>query len=88
MGFQRQGQGGGPGFPVGAFEQGVAQFGLKVADCHAHGRRHAAQGAGGGREGSAVKHGEKQFDVVAGKIQLGNLLSVNLIAADFFCQED
>ncbi|MCY1463603.1 hypothetical protein D9M71_815160 [compost metagenome] len=73
---------------MGALEQGIAKLGLKVADRHAHGRRHPTQGAGGGREGSAVKHGEKQFDVVAGKIQLGNLLSVNLIAADFFCQED
>ncbi|MNP40816.1 hypothetical protein D3C76_1344810 [compost metagenome] len=59
VGFQGLGHGGGPGFPVGAFEQGEAQLRFEVADRHAHCRRHSAQSPGGGGKRAAVEHGEK-----------------------------
>ncbi|EJT83717.1 hypothetical protein PPS11_31596 [Pseudomonas putida S11] len=86
MRFQRLGLGGGADFPWAALEQGVAQFGLEVADGHAHGRRHPLQGPCSGGKRTAVEHGEKQLDIVAGKVH-GSLLSEDLTAADFCCQE-
>ncbi|MNZ97822.1 hypothetical protein D3C78_1170810 [compost metagenome] len=68
-----------------ALEQGVAQFGFKVADGHADSGWYPAKGACRSGKRTPVEHGEEQLDVVAGKVHVG-LLSVNLKATDFVCQ--
>ena len=67
MGNQRQRQVGGHWLAVAAIKQQVTQLGLKVADAHAHCRRHPAQGTRRCGKGATLHHRKEQLDTVAGK---------------------